>query len=366
MESINIKQTSNEVIQHLNSNLIELQTKWECNKKSFVDFSNSNTGNGFTALINHNLRKTVVTPGMTGYELCNFINRAFNENQRRFQDYKKKNAVPGQQNQMEPTAIVSSDGNKLELWCTSGYTFTTDGFHFSQWQPVTYEYVEEYPSPQAAHYFYYNDELYSVSSYASNNPDSPRWDKFLLWKQNSQDPYHFDFVKVLFEPVNHAGNSFLFEKDGTWYLFYEGDNDGGYYKIYLATAPSLTGTYTDVQEAPLIKDPSGNPELPMVNGNLYKCDGKYFMFYHSASIRRAYSMDLINWTVEGPVLDGRYEASFPKWTNDDQTICEFKGHTHLFVCRDANQYLDPHPGYQIQIDHYIDYRPYSELLILNP
>ena len=361
--------SSVEFLTALNVNKNELCERWDCHTSCFVPFENEKAASGFISTFNRNLRKLAIKPGMCGNDFITQVNQAFDNEERRFQDYIGENVIPREGASIgEPTALVSPDGTKLEVWCTEGYAYSEDGYNFSQFQSVTREVVSDYPSPQCFNYFYHNGELYCTSTYNGFNA-------FLLWKQNASNLLHFDFVQVLFEPGYTTGNSFIFEDGGYFYLIYEGDTGGssGGWKTFIAKASSLTGQYENIINTPIIYTESGNPELATIDNRVYKCDGKYYMFFHhkitnenERGIWRAYSTDLINWVVEGPLLDGKILPAYPSWSNGDQSLCEFKEHSYLFVTNNANRYLDPHPNYYAHIDMYIDYRPFSEILRLEP
>ena len=77
-----------------------------------------------------------------------------------------------------------------------------------------------------------------------------------------------------------------------------------------------------------------------------KIEGRYYAYFHgmygkyntpSAAIYRAYSYDLLEWVIEGVILDNRDTPSEPnKTSNADMCLIEFKGRTFMYYTYDIN------------------------------
>lgn len=369
----------------INANDTSLLTSWDCKANTFRTVDNALAGDAFAERLNANLRSELVYCGMTGSELLESLNASYaKQNVRRFQDYIDVNVVTGG----EPTALISDDGNRLDLLGTGFYTYSTDGVTFAASCGV---FIDDavYANAWCNNYFHHNGKTYCTSTgLLAGNPVG-----IILWEEaagtvwgNTTAPKYFDNPQIIYPyvvgGVNNFGNSFVFEDNGTWYLLIEasGEIPGWPYQIYLASCATFDGTYTRVQTGPVVTDINanavGNPEIVM-NGDVpHKCDGKYYMYYHhgvgyaTPAIYRAYSYDLITWVIEGPIVDGRAAPARSLWTNEDQCVCEFKGKSYLFYTNNANQYLDNDPapgvGEDMHIDMCIDFRPMSEILRLKP
>lgn len=349
----------------INANNNELLSLWDCHENTFREIPDNINGS-FISLFNANLRDEVFKTGMSGRELIESLNNKYTQRISRFQDVIIEHVVAGP-GHAEPTAIPTDDGTRLDLWYTLGYTYSEDGIHFAEPRNLGMRHETQYENFWCNYFFRHDGYVYCVSVCNAL--------KYLLWR--SSDNINFDFVQVLFDPgLPNIGNSFLFEDNGVWYFIYEAMKSGYTgYQLWLASSDSLTGEYTNVQDTPIIiesaYDGIGNPELAMVGSRIFKCDGKYNMFYHyhntspGHAIYRATSDDLIHWKIEGPILDARIPVFDSRLSNGDQCFCEFKGHTYLFYTNNANQYQLPPEERDVNktcIDMCIDYRPFSELL----
>lgn len=369
MEKIYNEQSKADFLTAVNTNFNELLTLWNCQPNTFRELDGNSNGS-FRKVFNANLRNEVMKPGLTGREFIVTLNDYFSKRISRFQDVILEHVVAGS-GHAEPTAIPTDDGTRLDLWYTLGYTYSTDGINFATPTPLGMHHETEYSNFWCNYFFRHDGYVYCVSVCNAL--------KYLLWR--STDNINFYFVQVLFDPgLPNIGNSFLFEENGTWYFIYEAMQNGYTgYQLWLASSDSLTGTYTNVKNTPIIVESAydgiGNPELAMVGNRVYKCDGKYYMYYHyhnvspGHAIYRASSPDLINWDVEGPMLDARIPVFDARLSNGDQCLCEFRGHTYLFYTNNANQYLLPpedRDASKTCIDMCIDFRPFSEILRIAP
>ena len=370
METIINKMTSSQFVSILDNNNTFLKENWDCGANSFRSVSAANDKEK-PYIANKNLRKDLFKAGVKGRELLNSINNRFNAEIRRFQDIIIPWVIP--QAASEPTALITEDGQYMDLFFTGGYTRTADGIHFQQVQSLNFIQTNtNYQNIWCLNFFRHDGYVYCVSVCSEI--------KWLLWR--SSNNIDFEFVKVLFTPtlgINNIGNTFSFTEDGKWYLIYEAAGQQGQgpgYQLYIAVADSLTGEYTNLKNKPIIAealyDGVGNPELAMVNNHVYKYDGYYYMYYHfhntspGFGIYRARSKNLIDWEIEGPMLDSRLPPDNPAWSNGDQSLCEFKGHSYLFYTNNANAYITGDDGHLTHIDVCVDFRPLSEILKLNP
>lgn len=354
----------------IDANNIELLDKWRCHANSFIPIVGK-TNKELIDCINSNMRYTTLEAGMTGEQVIKSINASYNRDVSRFQDLIIEHVIPGD-GIAEPTALVTDDGNQMDLWCTSIYTYTTDGINFAAPVPLVFHHTETWTNIMCLQMFRDGNNYYCTSVVHENAG-------IVLW--TSTDKINWYFEKIIFTfsdsslPITSFGNEFNWKENGKWYMLYEASINGGY-QICLAESDSLTGTWIDYVGNPVISsyinDGLGNPELARVNNTIYKCDGKYFVNYHyhlvrpDRAINRAWSYDLKNWTVEGPMLDTRVPPDNELWSNGDQCMCEFKGKTYLFYSNHANQYITGDSGASTCIDMCVDFRPLSQLLRLYP
>lgn len=351
-----------DLIVALNANFTELATIWGVNAVSMLPVTATSD---LVFLINHNFRTEVVKIGMSGTEFIYALNAAFSANTlcRRFQDRIINNLAAWG----EPSALVSDDGNRLDLWINSGYYFTTDGINWSPQQIMTWDGWENIYSPQISKH---GDTYYAMCS--------PSFLSLELF--SSIDRYTWTHEATIFElggsgnwVKTNFGNPFMWKEGSSYFLLYEA-KVGGIWRIGLATADNVAGPWTDSPSNPVITyDPvamsegNGNPELAMINNQVYKKDGRYYMYYHyngvslDPGINRAYSYDLINWVDEGIILDSRIPFIQKPWTNVDHCLCEFKGRTYLFYTNNANG-----GGTNCYTCVGIDNRPLSTMLDLLP
>lgn len=262
----------------------------------------------------------------------------------------------------EPTALVSDDGNQIDLWCFVTdrlyYTYSTDGLTFAS--PVVIDIPVSY---KRSHILKYNDVYYM---YASDDDQSIR-----LFTSSNKINFS-DQGEVLTKSVGdwdslNVANSFVWqENDGAnWYMMYDGQNGGAsVWQTGLATASAPEGPWTKYGTTPVIPEtatPNGawQPEMARVNNEVIKHNGKYYIYYSNAligKIKRAYSDDLITWTLEGICEDIKVvHAGMVSY--GDECLVEFKGKSYLFF-NPTNQVDTAH------IDCAIDNRPLAAMLAL--
>ena len=224
----------------------------------------------------------------------------------------------------------------------------------------------------------------------------------------STDGLNFNEVGKIFntgavvsgEIVNDWGNSYLIKEygSGKFYLYIEYETTGTTWRISLATCTDITqvndngtvGNWVTAQN-PIISTPwidlddgsagltpvggggiragAGNADFAKGSDNRpIKCNNKYYMYFHStksrvANLMRAYSENLVDWTVENLLLDNRDTPLDGDLTsgNADHCIIEFKGRTYLFYSWNINT-----PNHQPTIKYMVDDRPMLEMLKLRP
>ena len=118
------------------------------------------------------------------------------------------------------------------------------------------------------------------------------------WKERGK----LDIRKANGEPIAPGpfGTPSAYYEDGTWYLFYERDDEA----IWLATSKDLK-TWTNVQDAPVLECGPGAYDKKMVAfDQIVKYDGIYYAYYHGLipdtnpqewTSAVAASADLIHW-----------------------------------------------------------------------
>ncbi len=113
-------------------------------------------------------------------------------------------------------------------------------------------------------------------------------------------------------PEGPFGTPTAFHENGTWYLFYERNDDEA---VWLATSKDLK-TWTHVQDEPVLKPGPGIYDGKMIALNqVIKYEGRYFSYYHGLEAEEtkprlwntnvAVSEDLIHWEKfpENPILE---------------------------------------------------------------
>lgn len=364
------RMSSESFVSALDINNNVLKTRWNCEMKSFRNISGENRKD-MPKIANANLRKDIFKPGQKGRDILNSLNSRYDEDLARFQDIIIPWVIPNQ-GAAEPTALVTEDGSRMDLWYTGGYTYTVDGVHYAPVQQFRFVQTDtDYQNLWCLQFFRKDGYVYCISVCSEI--------KWLLWR--SSDNINFTFVQVLFTPslgLTNLGNTFLFTDNGKWYFIYEAQRQTGYpegYRIYIAQSDNFEGPYVNMIDTPIIEGTKnvGNPELATVDNRVYKYNGRYYMFYHfhdeittGVPIFRATSRDLVNWDIEGPMLEVKKQPENPLWTNGDQCICEFKGHTYMFYTNNANAYITGDDGHLTHLDVCVDFRPLSELLKLKP
>lgn len=400
MNKININTDSATLISNIASNNTELLTKWNCHENSIKSIDGETEGSSIVQILNANFRNNDYKVGMNGEDFVYALNNGYNSDVRRFQDYIAEHIVTGH-NRGEPSAIISDNGNRIDLLGTYFYTYSTDGFNFAPSCNIHFA-TDVYENIMCLNFFRSNDKIYCTSVATQNGSSAG----ILLWEEENGTTWgDTSVVKNFINPriiapyeiggITNFGNSFLFRENDVWYMLLEGAGaiSGLGYQIYLLSSNTIDGTYSLLKNEPIIyeplKDGVGNPELAMIGDTPYKCDGKYYMYYHfhntskGYGIYRAYSYDLLNWTIEGAMIDCRVppyrtwtktdnNGDLIGWSNGDQCVCEFKGRSYLFYTNNANQYIDdvPAPDYNknedVHIDMCIDYRPFSDILRIKP
>ena len=374
MTSIAEGMTPAQFLTAVNDNFTELCTTYGIYQNSFITLTLAMTSTEWRDALNHNLRATSVVLGQHGGSFINNLNTYFATPFPRFQDDLLENIALG----AEPSAIVSEDGNTLDIWTAWKHFYTTDMINFSEPSVLNHAGIEG--DHGLGRVLKEGETYYQVRS--KYTAELGYYELFLMSSANKVAwTYVGDIMSTgnYGESWNVAGlaNSFLFKVGSTWYLIYEAVMVGGSaYQIGLATAPAITGPYTNYEGNPILPVEGANVPFgdgrPVIatdeNNNVLQVNGKYFMYYHhdltsaTMSIRRAYSTDLLNWTVEGNIVDPREVPQEAGTSNGDICVCQFKGKSYLFYSNNVNGDNDP-PEH---IDVLVDNRPFAEILALRP
>jgi len=370
--------TSVQFLTAINDNFTELATTYDIYINSFVTLTATMTPTEQRDALNHNLRVTSVIWGQTGGSFISRLNTYFNTPFPRFQDALIELVSLG----AEPSAIVSADGNTLDIWTTWHHFSTTDGINYTERVALVFGEVPGATEGHGLARVLKEGETYYMVRSKFDIAEGGYYELFLL---SSADKINWTYVGDIMSAGNYSAtwnltnpcNSFLWKEGTIWYLIYGAFTDGaGPYKLGLATAPAITGPYTNYAGNPIIPfdavvSPSGDGRPVLAtdeNNQVLKVDGKYFMYYHhelvsaGMSIRRAYSTDLHTWTVEGNIVDPRERPQEVGTSNGDICVCQFKGKSYLFYSNNVNGDNDP-PEH---IDALVDNRTFAELLRLMP
>lgn len=377
MTTIQTGMTSAQFLAAVNDNFTELATTYGIYINSFITLTASMTPTEQRDALNHNLRATSVIFGQTGTSFISNLNTYFATPFPRFQDALLENIALG----AEPSAIVSDDGNTLDVWTSWTHFSTTDGVNFTDPVFLVFTGLAEGLSHGLSRVLKDGSNYYMVRS----KYDIAEGGYYELFLMSSTDKINWAYVGDIMSPGDYGEgwnltnpcNSFLWKEGNTWYLIYEAFTDGsGPYKIGLATASAITGPYTNYAGNPIlpfdvVTSPSGDGRPVLAtdeNNQVLKVNGKYFMYYHhelvsaGMSIRRAYSTDLHTWTVEGNIVDSRERPQEVGTSNGDICVCQFKGKSYLFYSNNVNGDNDP-PEH---IDALVDNRSFAEILALRP
>lgn len=279
-------------------------------------------------------------------------------NYKRFQDNFLESIVSTIAYGIEPTALVSPDGGRLDVWIGGPlghtyYLYSDDGISFSTPQLcISEETLHRHIMLVGSTYYYYAGNSTQKKLFTSTDKVNFT-DQGVVLSIGSGGSW--DSVRL--------GNLFVWKEGDNWFMLYEANNGSGY-KIGLATSSDGV-TWSKYASNPVINTGgAGNPELPRVNNEVIKYDNKYYLYYHvqpgaAQGIYRAYSTDLITWTSEGKILDNRSIHGSPYTTFGDHCLCQFKGKSYI-LWTPSDQNLTFH------IDCGIDNRTLAEILALTP
>lgn len=365
--------TPAQFISALNDNFAEIATANDIYINSFVTITSSMTPEEQLQAINHNIRATAMSFGIRGNSFIQNLNTYFATPFHRFMD---RHVIPIMLG-AEPSPIVSEDGNTLDVFTTWARISTTDCINFTE--PIGLIIDPSIGDSGLARVLRVGSTYYMVRSLY----DLEHGGYYKLVLLTTTNKTNWTYVCDLIAPGNYsvnwnltgACNSFMWNEDENWYIIYEGITDGAWpYKIGLATAPAITGPWTNHANNPIIPvdgsiEGDGRPVIATgVDNQVVKVNGKYFMYYHhdntrtTMSLRRAYSTDLINWTVEGNIVDFRARPEAEGASNGDIGMCQFKGKSYLFYSNNANVNNDPPTKLGMGEDN----RTMAEILALYP
>lgn len=368
-----------------NSKLADYVKLCQCSPQSMYELYNSDSEDMIYWKINHNFREDVVHKGIDGETFRQQIEKYLKIPVHRFCDAKIN---PQLGSSYEPSSLISDDKEKIELFSPNGmYYESSDGVNWSKGIKLNV----------APRHFSVNkvDGIYIMVGTSSDY-------KYIDF-YTSSDKINYEFRGHLLstqtdigngDRFDNMGNSYLLKnKDGKYFLFYEGATHKSNWEICLMTCDDLyakredgfVGNWKQCQENPIMpyskKDFAGeathvycNPEIAKGEDNQpLIVDGKYYMYYLSyfykgniyyTTLCRAFSTDLIHWTEEGTIFDNRDipDGGEARGDNGDQSLCQFKGKTYLFYTHNINS-----KGYSVpNIRYAVDNRPLEVLLRLKP
>lgn len=397
---VNPQMTRNEFIDAINSKIEEYAELCKCSTMSFNKIIKGNRYNNdwdfIFKTVNHNLRKDVAVSGKSFEMICSDINKAFKERILRFCDAKleTKNSRDFSLNTGfqadEPSAIVSEDGNTLYIYAHLKRISTTDGVNWTE--PID----TILTGATDKNYIMHNNVNLIDGTYYMIGTTKNTGGNLVLY--TSTDGVNFAYNGILFKSGETFGGSYVTESFGNSYLIKEYGSDKFYLyveyhssslswiisvaicdDIFHVNSDGTIGNWVFANNNPIIINPNndylrsnssaGNPDFAKgMDNRPIKVDGKYYMYFHStinaiAHIMRAKSSDLINWEIEGIILDNRDVPTGGDKTsgNADACMIEFKGRTYLFYTWDINN-----SSVKPYIKYMIDDRPLHELLKLRP
>lgn len=366
MTTIVAGMTPAQFITAMNNNAAELATNWSVDVNSFVTLTTLNTT---PDQINANLRNSFVAYGQRGSSYISALNSGFASVQHRFQD----SIVPAVFGGTCCSCVISDDGQILSFFGVTFVRKTTDGINFD-W--TGYQGI---PAGNDSTKVVRIGNTYYMTSAVMGTDPTHYWGTIHLYTSSDGVNWTDQGVIISYEGAGwesvSCGNSFIWKEDSTWYLLYEmrgiTDSKGGVFNIGLATAPDvagLPGTFTKYGSNPVIGNQAGllanpgSPGLVILNNTVTKFNGRYYCYFHAAGyyFYRAWSTDLMNWTIEGVTLNGRV-TPLPGTQMGNPWVCEFKGKTYMFYANNGET------GNEHQcVDMVIDNRSLTEMIALYP
>lgn len=278
-------------------------------------------------------------------------------NYKRFQDNFLEDVLPSLSagGYAEPTALVSNDGLRLDLWCSYNYyAYSLDGLKFSDPVLITPHNVSCGHMMKVGNEYWYYAGLSQASIHLYIGTDRINFvDQGVVIAKGGIGEWDYTAL----------GNMFIWKEDNNWFMLYEANGVATGWAIGLAI--SLDGkSWIKYGSNPVIPGDAGNPEMPRVNNEVIKYNENYYVYYHSQlgtvnSIKRAYSSDLHTWTQEGGILNNRAIHGAPYITFADQAMVQFKGKSYMFWTPSSQAGV-------CHIDCGIDNRPLAEMLALTP
>ncbi len=238
-------------------------------------------------------------------------------------------AGPGHWDEMirERGWIVHEDG-EYRLWYTGytraegvmklGYATSRDGLNWERYagNPIyTEHWVEDMTVLKNGDTYYMFAEGKNDEAQLLTSTDRIHWTR----------QGKLDVRRVNGEPISVGayGTPAIFFEDGTWYLFYEREDEA----IWLATSKDLK-VWTNVQDDPVLpRGPGAYDQAMLAMDQIVPYNGKYYAYYHGLipdsspqewTTAIAVSDDLIHWRkFEGnPIIAG--DKSSPVLVHDGE------------------------------------------------
>lgn len=351
MKKISYNTSIDEFISSINSNFAELATNWNCNVESFYMLKKGMTIEQVKWILNHNFRCNDFTNTMTTVEFVDKINELFGSYIWRF-NHLIENIVPSG----EASAVITENGNKVNIVSNDFYIYSTDGVHYSTPQLISHDgaigWVNNCP------------RMVMIDGVIYKTAASKDFTSLILY--SSEDFINWTTVRTIMDgnrndswKKNLYGNSFLFKNpdDGKFYLIYEARHTNiktqqkrSVWRIGIAYTSDLSQPFVDFEDNPVVPydnwfsvdEGTGRPELAMINNNVIKVNGKFYLYYiynntnEGNAINRAWSYDLHHWVVEGSVLDNRIKCIPPATSYGNNGLFEFKGKTYMMYTANAD------------------------------
>ena len=257
-------------------------------------------------------------------------------------------AGPGHWDEMiRERGWILHEDNVFHLWYTGysptqsggmrklGYATSPDGLTWTRYpgNPICTEYwVEDVMVIKHEATYYMFAESKSDEAHLLTSTDR------LHWKEEGR----LDIRSANGKPISpgHFGTPTAFYEAGTWYLYYERDDEA----IWLATSKDLK-VWINVQDKPVLERGPDAYDLDMLAlDQIVKFEGRYYAYYHGLiphSIPQewtsaiAVSADLLHWEKYSgnPILRG--DKSSPVLVEHDSAYWLYTMHPAVCVYRHA-------------------------------
>jgi len=217
-----------------------------------------------------------------------------------------------------------------------GYATSTDGIEWTRHpdNPIhTGDWVEDMMVVKVGDTYYMFAEGEHDRAHMLSSTDRIRW--------TGHGPLDIRMVDGSPIPDGPYGTPTVFLHDGTWYLFYERDDDA----IWLAASTDFE-TWTHVQDDPVIRrGPEPYDRTMIALNQIVEHDGRFYAYYHGTcpefgsdrwSVNVAVSDDLIHWEKYpgNPIIDPDQSSGILVHDGESYRMYCMHRAVHLFLPRE--------------------------------